>query len=96
MNPLKVQRSRVQLLTDLPNIGPSMAASLQRIGISSPGQLVGKDPYELYTSLCRKTQTRQDPCVLDVLISVTSFMNGGEPMPWWHFTEARKRQYGAI
>jgi len=33
---------------------------------------------------------RHDPCVIDVFISVTSFMNGSDPEPWWAFTAERK------
>lgn len=91
MNPQKVQRDRVFRLEDLPNIGKAVAADLRRIGINSPGQLKGKNPLELYDSLCLKTGVRQDPCMLDVFMSVVHFMDGGDPLPWWSFTEQRKR-----
>ncbi|MFW9615571.1 helix-hairpin-helix domain-containing protein [Aquabacterium sp.] len=38
----------------------------------------------------RGTGLRQDPCVLDTLISVTCFMQGDEARPWWHYTAERK------
>ncbi|NTW69668.1 MAG: mitomycin resistance protein [Chlorobiaceae bacterium] len=91
MNPAKVSRSRLKELTDLPNIGTSIARDLRQIGISSPEQLAGRSALEMYHDLCRITDTRQDPCVLDVFMSVTSFMSGGEPRTWWSFTEERKR-----
>jgi len=91
MHPDKVRRETTQKLTDLPNIGPSMARSLHMIGISKPEQLVGRDPVELYGQLCENTGSRQDPCVLDVLMSVTDFMNGGEPKQWWAYTSERKK-----
>lgn len=93
MNPAKVERSKVKQLTDLPNIGPAMARDLKLIGIGSPVQLVDKDPLALYNRLCKKTGTRHDPCVLDVFISVTRFMDGESPQPWWHYTEERKRTF---
>lgn len=96
MNPDKVQRSRTRELTDLPNIGPVMAGHLQSIGIRSPQDLIGRDPLELYQRLCRRTARRQDPCVLDVLISIVRFMDGEQPRPWWFFTEERKRRYGTV
>jgi hypothetical protein len=37
MNPDRVERSRVRRLTDLPNIGPSLADDLRLIGIDEPG-----------------------------------------------------------
>lgn len=91
MHPGKVSRKQVRLLTDLPNIGKAMARDLQLIGISKPEQLIGRSPLEMYSDLCRITERRHDPCVLDVFMSVTSFMSGGEPAPWWYFTEERKR-----
>jgi len=94
MNPAKVERNRVHRLTDLPNVGPVMAKDLALIGIRSPGELAGQDPFRLYEALCRKTGSRQDPCVLDVLISVTRFMDGDEPRRWWAYTEERKRRHG--
>jgi hypothetical protein len=90
MNPAKVERSKVRSLTDLPNIGPAMARDLEFIGILKPQHLKGKDPVELYETLCRKSKTRHDPCVLDVFISVTRFMAGEEPKPWWSYTEERE------
>ena len=91
MNPSKVERDHLVALTDLPNIGKAMAEDLQRIGIHEPHQLVGKDPFELYATLCEKTASRQDPCVIDVFMSVTRFMSGEAPRPWWSFTEERKQ-----
>lgn len=96
MHPDKVVRARVTRLTDLPNVGPAMARDLARIGIDAPGDLAGKDPLQLYRALCRKTGTRQDPCVLDVFMSLTRFMAGGPAQPWWACTEERKRRYGAL
>ena len=92
MNPAKVIRSEVKQLTDLPNIGKASAEDLRVLGIRSPVQLAGKCPFELYERLCRKTGVRHDPCVIDVFMSVTSFMDGGPAKAWWDFTEERKRR----
>lgn len=96
MNPSKVVREKVRLLTDLPNIGPAMARDFECMGITAPGQLVGQDPLQLYQALCRKTGSRQDPCVLDVFISVIRFMDGAEPQPWWAYTKERKQRYRTL
>jgi Pathogenicity locus len=95
MNPDKVVREKVTRLTDLPNIGKASAADLVLLGITEPGQLVGLCPYQMYERLCEATRTRQDPCVVDVFISITSFMNGEPPRPWWHFTAERKKRLEA-
>lgn len=94
MNPSKVTREKVLALTDLPNIGKTVAGDLARIGITRPDQLRGEDPYDLYVRFCRAFGERQDPCMLDVLMSVTDFMNGGEPRVWWSYTQERKLHYG--
>ena len=91
MNPSKVSRDRLETLTDLPNIGPAMARDLRLLGFDHPAQLAGQDPQALYDRLSELTSVRQDPCVLDVLVSVTRFMDGDEPRPWWFYTPERKR-----
>ena len=91
MNPAKVIRERTFTLTDLPNVGKAVAKDLEKIGIGHPEDLVGQDGFELYWRLCDVTGTRHDPCVIDVFLSVTDFMNGGEPRVWWEYTEERKR-----
>ncbi len=90
MNPAKVVRDRIRTLTDLPNVGPAVAADLRRLGIDSPEQLKGRDAFALYNQLCAITGRRQDPCVIDVFLSITRFMEGDEARPWWHYTAQRK------
>lgn len=96
MHPDKVQRQRLKQLTDLPNVGPACAKDLQLLGINSPLDLPGKDPLDMYLALCRRTGLRQDPCVLDVFISITRFMDGEPPQPWWAYTAERKKRHGAL
>lgn len=84
-------RQTVSRLDALPNVGPAIARDLQLIGIAHPGDLIGRDPFQLYDELCTRTGVRQDPCVLDVFMSVVHFMEGGEAVPWWSFTEERKK-----
>jgi len=45
----------------------------------------------MYARLCELTATRHDPCLPDVFISITRFMAGEEPAPWWAFTTERKK-----
>ena len=90
MNPARVDRARVEALTDLPNIGPSLAQTLREVGVQVPADLVGRDPYDLYDELTAVTGERQDPCVLDTFISVVRFIAGEDPLPWWSYTAERK------
>lgn len=96
MNPAKVRRDRLEALTDLPNIGPSMAGDLYLLGIRHPRDLAGQDAFKLYRRLCELTGCRQDPCVLDTLLSVVDFADGGEPKPWWHYTRERKIRWPSL
>lgn len=91
MHPSKVNRDHLEQLTDLPNVGPATAKDLLLLGIKKPQQLMAKDPYDLYHSLCTLTGVRHDPCVIDVFISITRFMSGDPPRDWWAYTEERKQ-----
>ena len=83
-------RKTVSHLEELPNIGKAMAGDLRLIGINHPKELIGKNPFELYDELCARSGKRHDPCVIDVFMSVVQFMEGGDALPWWAFTEKRK------
>jgi hypothetical protein len=96
MHPAKVVRERVRRFTDLPNIGKAAAGDFMLLGFKSPAEITGQDPLVLYHDLCRATGVRQDPCVLDVFISVTRFLGGESPKLWWEYTEERKRVYGRV
>lgn len=91
MHPARTDRTRLRQLTDLPNIGQAGAADLRRLGIHTPAELAGRDPYALYDELCALDGKRHDPCVIDVFIAVTRFMAGDEARPWWAYTAERKR-----
>ena len=77
-------------LTDIPNIGVSLAADLQSIGIRTPEDVRRKDPLAAYESLRTPMGRRHDPCVLDVFMAAHKFMNGGLRQQWWDFTAERK------
>ena len=90
MNPAKVIRKNVAQFTDLPNVGAATAADLRVLGFHSPADLIGQDPYSMYNRLCEITRVRHDPCVIDVFLSITHFMDGGRAKSWWSFTDQRK------
>lgn len=84
-------RKIVSRLEELPNIGKAMANTLKVVGIDHPRKLIGKEPFELYDELCVITGKRHDPCAINIFMSVVHFMKGGEPLPWWFFTNERKK-----
>ena len=61
------------------------------IDIDHPKKLIGKQPFELYDQLCIVSEERHDPCVIDTFMSIVHFMENGEPLPWWAFTDERKK-----
>jgi hypothetical protein len=100
MEPARKRRStpaRAHLtdLRQLPNVGPAVAADLRLLGIATPADLLGRDPYAMYDDLCRVTGVRQDPCVLDTFIAVTRYMSGEPAKPWWKYTAERNRSPAA-
>ena len=97
LKPLKARHAgECERLEQLPNIGPSIAGDLRRIGVAVPADLQARDPFELYRALCQATGKRQDPCVLDTFIAAVDFVGGAEPRPWWHYTAERKQRYGTV
>jgi len=85
-----------EALEQLPNIGPSLAGDLRRLGITHPRELTGRDAFQLYQSLCTLSGRRQDPCVLDTFLAATDFMRGAPARPWWTYTASRKATFGAV
>ena len=81
------------VLEDIPNIGPSIAGDLRGIGITLPQDLAHQDPYVLYRRVNETTGQRHDPCLCDCFIAAVHFMQGSAPLPWWHYTPERKRQF---
>ncbi|UUZ51402.1 helix-hairpin-helix domain-containing protein [Massilia sp. B-10] len=63
-----------------------MPADFALLGYTSPAQLAGLDPLDLYRALCLASGQRQDPCVLDVFMSVTDFLvgRGAAPVVGFH------------
>jgi hypothetical protein len=85
-------RADIARLEDIPNVGPAVAADLRQLGITTPNELSGRDPYEMYDDLCRLTGQRHDPCLLDTFIAAVRYMAGEPKRPWWKYTAERKRE----
>jgi len=78
-------------LEDLPNIGKSIAGDLRSLGINTPEELATRDPLKTYLSLSDSMGKRHDPCVLYTLMAAKHFLENGESVPWWKFTEQGKQ-----
>ncbi|MFZ2293747.1 MAG: helix-hairpin-helix domain-containing protein [Polaromonas sp.] len=79
-----------RVLTDIPNIGVSIAADLESVGIQTPADVKRMDALATYEALRGLMGKRHDPCVLDTFMAAKKFMNGGPRQPWWDFTAVRK------
>jgi len=77
-------------LEDLPNIGKSIAGDLRSLGINTPQELAKCDPLSTYNLLSDSMGKRHDPCVLYTLMAAKHFLESGESIAWWKFTQARK------
>ena len=86
-----MKRSNIKKFRDIPNVGVVIEKNFHALGMDKPFELLGKDPYQMYSELCRITQKKHDPCVIDVFISAVKYMEGGPPKKWWEFTEERKK-----
>jgi hypothetical protein len=79
-------------LEQIPNIGPSIAAGLRRIGIHEPADLHGQQALALYERICQVDAAQHDPCLLDVFMAAVDFVGGTPARPWWKYTAKRKRE----
>ena len=84
--------SQARVLTDIPNIGKSIAQDLRGLGVNTPADVKTMNPMAIYEALRTPMGSRHDPCVLDTFLAAKDFMNGGSALPWWHFTPQRKAQ----
>jgi Pathogenicity locus len=81
-------------LEDLPNIGSSIANDLHALGIHSPAELATHDPLAIYLRLSSPMGQRHDPCVLYTLMAAKHYVDTGEALVWWKFTDVGKRLLG--
>lgn len=82
--------TKAHRLEDLPNIGKSIAGDLRSLGIHTPQELATRDPLQTYLSLSNSMGKRHDPCVLYTLLAAQHFLENGESIAWWKFTDAGK------
>jgi hypothetical protein len=83
-------------LTTIPNVGPAVARKLRQLDISSPDDLRGKCPEDLFEHLCALDGRAHDPCLLDTFTAAVAYVDGEPARPWWHFSrERRARQHAA-
>ena len=87
-----IARNEVSNFCDIPNVGKAIEKDFILLGIKDPGELINKDPYQMYKDLCNITHKRHDPCVIDIFLSAVNYMKGRPPKKWWEFTKERKKK----
>lgn len=89
-----MSRNEINNFQDIPNVGKAIEKNFILLGIKKPIELLGRDPYQMYSDLCNVTCKQHDPCVIDVFISAIRYMEGGPLKKWWEFTKERKEKLG--
>ena len=79
--------SSADRLTDLPNIGKTTAAKLEKIGIRTAGEFLKRDPYDVFHELRTKVDKTLCRCALAGLIGAKT----GEP--WHKITKKTAAEY---
>ena len=83
-------RKNIKQFQDIPNVGKATEKDFFLLGFKEPIDLINQDPYRMYDELCKITNQRHDPCVIDVFIASVRYMEGGPAKNWWEFTKERK------
>lgn len=93
----RVARDELRML---PGIGPSLAADLRLLGVTSIASLARRDPERLYARLCQTTNARQDPCVLYTfrcaVYAARTALPDPELLKWWNWRELRFDRRGDV
>jgi len=80
-------------LADLHGIGKAMLKDFELLGVKSVEDLATRDGEALYRALEKKTDSRQDPCVLDVFHCAVAQAKDPqlerEKCNWWWWSRLR-------
>lgn len=94
------QREAWKRFQELGSVGPACAKDFLLLGFRQVSDLKGQDPNALYTRLCQLTNSRQDPCVEDVLrCAVAQAEIPALPKKWkdwWTWTPYRGLSAGEL
>jgi DNA transformation protein len=74
-------------LTDLPNIGKTTAAKLEKIGIKTAEDFLKRDPYDVFLELRTKVDKTLCRCALAGIVGAKT----GEP--WHKVTKKSAKEY---
>jgi hypothetical protein len=75
-------------LGSLPNIGPTTAAKLRRIGITTKKEFLRRDPYKVFDELRKKVDPTLCRCALAGIVGAK------KGVPWHTITKRSAKEYG--
>jgi hypothetical protein len=86
-------KRKVDLLQEIPGVGPSIAEDLRSLGIRRVADLKGQDPRRLYDRLNEKTGARHDPCLLYTFRCAVYYAShkrhDPEKLKWWNWKDEK-------
>jgi hypothetical protein len=85
----------LQGLRHIPGVGKEIARDLRNLGIQSVGDLVGRDPEQLYRQLCELEGQHVDRCMLYVFRCAVYYAEtitcsippDPERLKWWNWKD---------
>ena len=89
---MKHRSENMELLTEIPGVGKSIARDLVNIGIHSVSDLKDKNPEKLYELSNHYAGAVQDRCLLYMFRTAVYFANGGrnpEKLKWLNWKDKK-------
>jgi hypothetical protein len=88
-------KAAIQLLREIPGVGPSIARDLWELGIRKVSDLRGKDPERLYLRRCKQQGAVIDRCLLYVFRCAVYYAStrkhDPELLKWWNWKDRVRR-----
>lgn len=89
------QSANSRTLSSLRSVGPAAIKDLKLLGIESVDSLKDKESMDLYERLCRITNAKHDPCVIDVFRAAIEQARNplleARKKDWWYWSKVRKQ-----
>ncbi len=78
-------------LTEIPGVGPRIAAVMEALGVRQVSDLRGRDPEELYLRECVMKGRQEDRCALYVWRTAVYYAEhedrDPEKLKWWYWKD---------
>ena len=88
----KADRRHLSALMEIPGVGEKTAQDMWAMDIRTPADLRGRDPQELYETLCFRQGVTVDRCMLYVFRCAVYYASDEphdpELLKWWNWKDA--------